>query len=113
MLLKDISWYFPYRTAIARAHMGLKSGQALADVLAAESDVIGERNIQYFRFIEETGSDIEQLERLAVLLNRDLDARTERLKTILNPLILIILALIVGMIAAAIILPMYEIYNRI
>ncbi len=113
MLLKDISWYFPYRTAIARAHMGLKSGQSLADVLAAESDVIGERNIQYFRFIEETGSDIEQLERLAILLNRDLDGRTERLKTILNPLILIILALMVGMIAAAIILPMYEIYNRI
>ena len=83
------------------------------NVLAAESDIIGERNIQYFRFIEETGSDVEQLERLAILMNRDLDAQTERLKTILNPLILIALALIVGMIAAAIILPMYEIYNRI
>jgi type II secretory pathway component PulF len=113
VLLKDISWYFPYRTAIARAHMGLKSGESLAHVLGAEADIIGERNIQYFRFIEETGSDTEQLERLAILMNRDLDARTEQLKTILNPLILIALALMVGMIAAAIILPMYEIYNRI
>jgi type IV pilus assembly protein PilC len=113
MLLKDISWYFPYRTAIARAHMGLKSGESLANVLAAEAEIIGERNIQYFRFIEETGSDIEQLERLAILMNRDLDTYTERLKIILNPLILISLALIVGIIAAAIILPMYEIYNRI
>ena len=113
LLLKDISWYFPYRTAIARAHMGLKSGESLAQVLAAEADIIGERNIQYFRFIEETGSDSEQLERLAILMNRDLDAHTEQLKTILNPLILIALALMVGMIAAAIILPMYEIYNRI
>ncbi len=113
MLLKDISWYFPYRTAIARAHMGLKSGESLARALEAESDIIGERNIQYFRFIEETGSDIEQLERLATLMNRDLDAHTEWLRTILNPLILFALALIVGMIAAAIILPMYEIYNRI
>jgi len=113
VLLKDISWYFPYRTAIARAHMGLKSGESLAHVLAAEADIIGERNIQYFRFIEETGSDTDQLERLAILMNRDLDARTEQLKTILNPLILIVLALMVGMIAAAIILPMYEIYNRI
>ena len=113
MLLKDISWYFPYRTAIARAHMGLKSGESLAQVLAAESDIIGARNIQYFRFIEETGSDIEQLERLAILMNRDLDAQTARLNTILNPLILIELASIVGLIAAAIILPMYEIYDRI
>jgi len=113
ILLKDISWYFPYRTAIARAHMGLKSGESLSNVLAAEADIFGERNIQYFRFIEETGSDIELLERLALLMNRDLDAHTERLKTILNPLILIALALIVGMIAAAVILPMYEIYNRI
>jgi type II secretory pathway component PulF len=112
-LLKDISWYFPYRTAIARAHMGLRSGESLANVLAAESDIIGERNIQYFRFIEETGSDVEQLERLATLMNRDLDARTERLKTILNPIILVVLAAIVGLIAAALILPMYEIYNRI
>ncbi len=113
LLLKDISWFFPYRTAIARAHIGLKSGESLANVLAAESEIIGERNIQYFRFIEETGSDIEQLERLAILMNRNLDAHTERLKTILNPLILIALALMVGMIAAAIMLPMYEIYNRI
>src|ERR1700733_590823 len=113
MLLKDISWYFPYRTAIARAHMGLKSGESLAQVLAAESDIMGARNIQYFRFIEETGSDIEQLERLAILMNRDLDAQTARLNTILNPLILIALASIVGLIAAAIILPMYEIYDRI
>ena len=113
MLLKDISWYYPYRTAIARAQIGLKSGQSLAHVLAAESDILGERNIQYFRFIEETGSDIEQLERLAILMNRDLDADTERLKTILNPVILIALALVVGMIAAGIILPMYEIYNRL
>jgi type II secretory pathway component PulF len=113
MLLKDISWYFPYRTAIARAHMGLKSGESLANVLAAESDIIGERNIQYFRFIEETGSDVDQLERLAILMNRDLDSHTERLTTILNPLILIVLAVVVGMIAAAIILPMYEIYNNI
>jgi type II secretory pathway component PulF len=113
ILLKDISWCFPYRTAIARAQIGLKSGESLAQVLAAESDILGERNIQYFRFIEETGSDIEQLERLAILMNRDLDAHTEQLKIILNPLILIVLALIVGMIAAAVILPMYEIYNRI
>jgi type II secretory pathway component PulF len=113
MLLKDISWYFPYRTAIARYHMGLKSGESLAQVLAAEADIIGARNIQYFRFIEETGSDIEQLERLATLMNRDLDAQTARLNTILNPLILIVLASIVGLIAAAIILPMYEIYDRI
>ena len=81
--------------------------------MAAEADIIGERNIQYFRFIEETGSDTEQLERLAILMNRTLEARTEQLKIILNPLILIALALMVGMIAAAIILPMYEIYNRI
>ncbi len=113
MLLKDISWYYPYRTAIARASMGLKSGESLANVLAAETDIIGERNIQYFRFIEETGSDVDQLERLAILMNRDLDADTERFRTILNPLILIVLAVVVGMIAAAIILPMYEIYNNI
>lgn len=113
MLLKDISWYYPYRTAIARASMGLKSGESLANVLAAETDIIGERNIQYFRFIEETGSDVDQLERLAILMNRDLDADTERFRTILNPLILIVLAVVVGMIAAAIILPMYEIYNHI
>ena len=113
MLLKDISWYYPYRTAIARASMALRSGEPLANVLAAETDIIGERNIQYFRFIEETGSAVDQLERLAILMNRDLDADTERFRTILNPLILIVLAVIVGMIAAAIILPMYEIYNHI
>jgi type II secretory pathway component PulF len=113
LLLKDISWCYPYRAALARSHRRVANGETLAIALEAESDIFGQRCVQYLRFLEETGASAAMLDRLAAVLNRDLDNTIQRAETIAKPLIILALGAVVALIAAAVYQPLIEMYNRI
>jgi type II secretory pathway component PulF len=53
------------------------------------------------------------LERLALVMNRDLDNAIERAETVAKPLVVIALAGVIALIAAAVYGPLIELYNRI
>ena len=63
--------------------------------------------------LEETGADVEMLERLALVMNRDLDNAIGRAETIAKPLIILFLAGLIGIIASAVYGPLIELYNRL
>jgi type IV pilus assembly protein PilC len=113
LLLKDISWCYPYRAALARSHRRVANGDTLTVALEAESDILGQRCVQYLRFLEETGADAAMLDRLAAVLNRDLDNTIQRAETIAKPVIILALGAVVALVAAAVYQPLIEMYNRI
>jgi type II secretory pathway component PulF len=113
LLLQGISWCYPYRAALTRSYRRVASGEALAVALEEEVDILGQRTIEYLKVLEETGADVAMLERLALVMNRDLDNAIERAETLAKPLIAIALAAIIGFIAAAVYGPLIELYNRI
>src|ERR1700730_15985568 len=92
LLLQGISWCYPYRAALTRGYRRVASGEALAVALEEEVDI---------------------LDRLALVMNRDLDNAIDRAETLAKPLIAIALAAIIGFIAAAVYGPLIELYNRI
>jgi type II secretory pathway component PulF len=113
LLLQGISWCYPYRAALTRGYRRVASGEALAVALEEEVDILGQRTIEYLKVLEETGADVDMLERLALVMNRDLDNAIERAETVAKPLIAIALAATIGFIAAAVYGPLIELYNRI
>jgi type II secretory pathway component PulF len=113
LLLQGISWCYPYRAALTRGYRRVASGEALAVALEEEVDILGQRTIEYLKVLEETGADAAMMERLALVMNRDLDNAIERAETLAKPLIAIALAAIIGLIAAAVYGPLIELYNRI
>jgi len=113
VLLQGISWCYPYRAAITRGYRRVANGQGLAMALANEADILGLRTIEYLRVLEETGADVEMLERLALVMNRDLDNAIGRAETIAKPLIILLLAGLIGIIASAVYGPLIELYNRL
>jgi type IV pilus assembly protein PilC len=113
LLLQGISWCYPYRAALTRGYRRVASGEALAVALEEEVDVLGRRTIEYLKVLEETGADVVMLERLALVMNRDLDNAIERAETLAKPLIAIALAAMIGFVAAAVYGPLIELYNRI
>jgi type II secretory pathway component PulF len=113
LLLQGISWCYPYRAALTRGYRRVASGEALAVALEEEVDVLGPRTIEYLKVLEETGADVVMLERLALVMNRDLDNAIERAETLAKPLIAIALAAMIGFVAAAVYGPLIELYNRI
>ena len=113
LLLQGISWCYPYRAALTRGYRRAANGAGLAVALEEETDILGLRTIEYLRVLEETGAEVAMLERLVLVMNRDLDSAIERAETLARPLMAIVLAAIIGFIATAVYGPLIELYNRI
>jgi len=62
---------------------------------------------------EETGSLDAMLSKVADFYEQEVEAVTDRLKALIEPLMIVFLAGIVGIIVAAIMVPMFEIFNTI
>ena len=113
LLLQAISWCYPYRAAITRTYRRVAIGEPLAVALAEEVDILGQRTLEYLRVLEETGADVAMLERLAVVMNRDLDNAIGRAEIVAKPLIIVFLAALIGVIASAVYGPLIELYNNL
>jgi type II secretory pathway component PulF len=113
VLLQGISWCYPYRAAITRGYRRVANGEGMAVALADEADILGQRTIEYLRVLEETGADVEMLERLALVMNRDLDNAIGRAETVAKPVIILFLAALIGLVASAVYGPLIELYNRL
>ena len=113
LLLQGISWCYPYRAAMTRGYRRVANGEALAVALEEEVDILGQRTIEYLRVLEETGADVAMLERLAVVMNRDLDTAIGRAEVLAKPFIVVVLAAIIGLIASAVYGPLIQLYDRL
>lgn len=62
---------------------------------------------------EQTGSLDYMLEKIAEFYEDDVDRTVDSLKSLIEPLMILLLAAIVGFIVAAIMLPMFNLYEQI
>ncbi|MNW59633.1 Type II secretion system protein F [compost metagenome] len=62
---------------------------------------------------EETGSLDQMLGKVADFYEMDVDNTVDRLKSLIEPLLIVFLAGIVGVIVMAIILPMFTLYSNV
>ncbi|MBS4173709.1 type II secretion system F family protein [Bacillus sp. FJAT-49736] len=62
---------------------------------------------------EETGSLDAMLAKVADFYEKEVEASTDRLKSLIEPLMIVVLAGLVGTIVTAIIVPMFDIYNNV
>ena len=62
---------------------------------------------------ERTGSLDQMLDRVAIFYEDEVDQAAERLKSMMEPLLIVVLAVIVGIIVASIAIPMFEIFDTI
>ncbi|MCM2980571.1 MULTISPECIES: type II secretion system F family protein [Niallia] len=62
---------------------------------------------------EETGSLDEMLAKVADFYEKEVDTATDRLKSLIEPIMIVFLASIVGTIVSSILIPMFEIFNHV
>ncbi len=66
-----------------------------------------------FRVGEETGSLDQQLEVAAIYYNRELETKLERATSLFEPAVIVVMGVVVGFVAVALISAMYGIYNQV
>jgi type IV pilus assembly protein PilC len=62
---------------------------------------------------EETGQLRDVLRRVSDFYTREVDERVRNLVTVIEPLIMVIMGLAVGVMVAAVIMPMYNLANQV
>ncbi|WP_017811695.1 type II secretion system F family protein [Paenibacillus shenyangensis] len=95
-----------------QASESLRRGNALSDPLK-KSWVFPPMVTQMIAIGEETGSLDQMLSKVADFYEMDVENTVDRLKSLLEPLLIAFLAAVVGVIVAAIMLPMFTLYDSV
>jgi type IV pilus assembly protein PilC len=101
-----------YRKALEKIREAMMQGQGLAEPIA-QSGLFPAAARQMFRVGEETGTLDEQLEVAAAYYGRELETKLERATALFEPAIIILMGVVVGFVAVALISAMYGIYNQV
>jgi type IV pilus assembly protein PilC len=101
-----------YHRGIEHIREEMMEGQGLAVPLARTGLFPGAAQ-QMFRVGEETGTLDLQLETAAVYYHRELEVRVKRFTSLFEPAVIIMMGLVVGFVAVALISAMYGIYSQV
>jgi type IV pilus assembly protein PilC len=101
-----------YRNALEKIREAMMQGQGLAEPIA-QSGLFPAAARQMFRVGEETGTLDQQLEVAAAYYGRELESKLERATALFEPAIIILMGVVVGFVAVALISAMYGIYNQV
>lgn len=101
-----------YHQALETVREEMMQGQGLAAPLARTGLFPGTAR-QMFRVGEETGTLGEQLQTAATYYHRELDVKVKHFTSLFEPAVIIVMGVVVGFVAVALVSAMYGIYNQV
>ena len=101
-----------YRRGLTSIRDEMLKGRGLAEPIA-QSGLFPGAARQMFRVGEDTGTLDEQLATAATYYDRELDYRIKRFTAVIEPAVIIMMGLVVGFVALALISAMYGIYHQV
>ena len=101
-----------YREILTNAAESIKGGSSVADSLAASGE-IPQIMIQMTRIGEETGKLGYMLKTIARFYKREVDSAVDTLVGLIEPAMIVVLGLMVGVMLAAVLVPIYNITTSI
>ena len=109
----DLANNVTVREAIVEIHHHVSRGGKMSEPMERYSDLFSPMAIQMIGVGEQTGSLPEAAARTAAFLAKDVELRVKTMTTLLEPLLTVGLGLVVGTIALAIYLPMFDLMKHV
>ncbi len=97
-----------YEAIMLDALEGVKAGRPMSETLSHYPEEIPKIMVQMLKIGEETGELGSILERMAKFYNREVNAAVDALVSLIEPALIVALALGVGFLLAAVLLPIYN-----
>jgi type IV pilus assembly protein PilC len=101
-----------YVRRLAPVRDGLLAGEGITVPLKA-SGLFGSLLIQMIKVGEETGTLDRYLDQAADFLDEELDYKTKQMVTVIEPMLVLGVAIVVGFVALSVVTPMYSILHQI
>ena len=111
-ITKDITGNIFYANAISRVHDCVRDGESLSTQMSRES-VFPDMVTSMVDVGEETGELSDMLNRIADNYDEDVDNSVAAITSIIEPVMIVVLAVIVGFIVIALFLPIVEIIRQL
>lgn len=111
-ITKDITGNIFYSNAISRVHDCVRDGESLSTQMSRES-VFPDMVTSMVDVGEETGELSEMLTRIADNYDEDVDNAVASITSIIEPVMIVFLAVVVGFIVIALFLPIVEIIKQL
>ena len=102
-----------YRDIVAKAAEQVKMGKNLTETLGQDSNLFPILVVQMLQVGEESGTIEEMLNQLAEHYEDEVDTTLRNLSSIIEPLLLLVIGGVVGLLAMALIMPIYNIGSSI
>jgi len=102
-----------YKKTLARIKQEAEKGTTLSRSMKSYPRLFPILTINILAVGEESGTLTDSFEYLADYYTKEVNAQTKKLPTIIEPLLLVFIAVIVGFVALAIIMPIYELTGSI
>ncbi len=103
----------PYRELVSNSAQDVKVGKSLTDSLGKDETLFPVLVVQMIEVGEESGTVQEILEQLAVHYEEEVDSILGNLSSVIEPLLLLVIGGVVGLLAVALIAPIYSISQSI
>ncbi len=97
-----------YEAILLEALEGVKAGRSMSDTFSRYPHEIPSIMVQMLKIGEETGELGNILERMAKFYNREVNASVDTLVSLIEPALIVALAVGVGFLLAAVLLPIYN-----
>lgn len=111
-LVKNMIGFYPLEVLLTRSKEELLKGNSLHSGLSS-SDLLDKRLISLVKIAEEVNQLEETFARVAKQYREEIDHRTKLIGTIIEPAIIVVIGLIVGLIMVSMYLPMFNLSNVI
>lgn len=102
----------PAAIKLSTAQESMLRGDGIAGPLS-DTGIFPAPARQMLRVGEDTGSLDEQLETVALFYEKELDYKVKQITTLMEPAVLIVMGVIVGFVALALVSAMYGIYGKV
>jgi type IV pilus assembly protein PilC len=103
----DATGNLVYRRSVKKILKEVEKGMEIAEVMSTEERLFPKMTYRLIRVGESTGKLEEVLKNLAEFYENEVDLATKNLTILIEPLLLIIVAAVVGTLGIAIVLPIY------
>lgn len=101
-----------FKERLALATEGVLAGQGFAEPIA-QTELFPSTMVQMVRVGERTGELVDQLNNVAGFYEEELDYAVDKLTQWFEPLVIIIIGVVVGFVALAMVSAMYGIYGQV
>ncbi len=105
--------HISYEDTLSEVGKSLVRGNTLSESMKQFRSIFPSMMISIVAVGESTGSLTQSFEYLADFYEKEVNVQTEKLPTVIGPVVLVFIALIVGFVALAIIMPIYELTGNI